>query len=108
VRRGVRLVCSTAELRVTQQYLIGLFSVLLGELQPPPGEWMADAVRDLRRQVESSPLQMLPELAGEAMRLTDVICWGALERGDSGGFRRYAKAAVALGDFTDSAGLILE
>jgi hypothetical protein len=91
---------------VTQQYLIGQLSALLGELQPPPGEWMADAVHDLRREVETSPLQMLPRLAREATSLTDVICWGALERGDSGGFCRYANAAVALGDFTDSAGLI--
>ena len=93
---------------MTQQYLIGQFSVFLGELQPPPGEAMADAVRDLRREVETSSLQMLPELAREAMRLTDVICWGALERGDPRGFCRYADAAVALGEFADSAGFILE
>jgi hypothetical protein len=93
---------------VTQQYLIGQFSVLLGELQPPPGELMADAVRDLREQVESSPLQMLPKLAHDAMRLTEAICWGALERGDPGGFCRYADAAVALGEFANSAGLILD
>jgi hypothetical protein len=48
---------------------------------------------------------MLPELASEAMVLSDVICWGALERGDAIGFCRYAKAAVALGEFTDAAGL---
>jgi hypothetical protein len=90
---------------VTQQYLIGQFSVLLEGLQPPAGEQLADVVRDLRREVESSPLWMLPKLAHEAIDLSDTICWGALERGDSTGFGRYARAAVALGDFTDSAGL---
>ncbi len=93
---------------MTQQYLIGQFSALLGDLQPPPGECLAETVHDLRREVESCPLAMLPKLAREAMTLTDVICWAALERGDSSGFCRYAKVAVALGEFTDSAGLVGE
>lgn len=91
---------------MTQQYLIGQFSALLGDLQPPPGECLAETVHDLRREVESSPFAMLPVLAREAMSLTDVICWAALERGDSSGFCRYAKVAVTLGEFTDSAGLV--
>jgi hypothetical protein len=92
-------------LRVTQQYLIGQFSVLLEELQPPAGQRLAVAVHELRCEVESSPLQMLPKLAREALDITDGICWAALEQGDREGFRRYAKAAAALGDFADSAGL---
>jgi hypothetical protein len=91
---------------MTQQYLIGQFSALLEELQPAPGDWLAGAVRDLRREVESSSVQTLPRLAHQALDLTDVICWAALERGDCSGFGRYAKAAAALGDFTDSAGLV--
>ena len=93
------------KLRVTQQYLIGQFSVLLEGLQPPTEDPLADFVSDLRREVESSPLSMLPELAHEAMSLSDTICWDALERGDSSGFGRYVRAALALGEFTDSAGL---
>lgn len=93
-------------IRVTQQYLIGQFSALLEELQPPRGEWLAGAVRDLRREVECSSVQMLPRLAHEALYLTDAICWAALDRGDRNGFGRYAKAAVALGDFTDNAELV--
>jgi hypothetical protein len=91
---------------VTQQYLIGQFSVLLEDLQPPPGERLAAAVYDLRREVESSPPAMLGSLAREAMSLTDAICWAALERGDSRGFCRYAVRAFALGEFTDAAGLL--
>jgi len=91
---------------MTQQYLIGQFSVLLENLQPPPGESLAGAVRDLRREVESSPVRMLPTPAHEALELTDVICWAALERGDCIGFGRYAKSVVALRDFADSAGFV--
>ena len=92
---------------MTQQYIIGQFSALLEDLQPAPGEALALAIHDLRRQVESSPLAALPALAHEAMSLTDVVCWSALERGDPNGFCRYAKAAFALGEFADSAGLLL-
>lgn len=102
---AVRLI---SEVPVTQQYLIGEFSALLEELQPSPGDCLAAAVHDLRREVECSSLKMLPQLAREAMGLSDVICWTALERGDAAGFYRYAKAAVALGDFTDAAGLLPE
>jgi len=101
-----KLLGSISEPPVTQQYLIGQFSVLLEDLQPPPGERLAAAVHDLRRAVESSPPAMLPCLAREAMSLTDVICWAALERGDSQGFRRYAAGACALAEFTDAAGLL--
>jgi hypothetical protein len=90
---------------MTQQYLIGQFSSLLGDLQPAPSEWLA-AVHDLRREVESSPLPMLPQLAHQAMDLTDMICWAALEQGDVGGFCRYAETAVAFREFTANAGLL--
>ncbi len=93
---------------MTQQYIIGQFSALLGDLQPPPGDGLAAIVHDLRREVESSPLPMLPKLANEAMSLTDVICWAALERGNADGFCCYAKAAATLWEFTDSAGLLPE
>jgi hypothetical protein len=55
------------------------------------------AVHDLRREVESSPLPVLSQLGQTALDLTDVICLAALEEGDVGGFRRYARIAVALG-----------
>jgi hypothetical protein len=93
---------------VTQQYLIGQFSVLLEGLQPRPGERLANALRDLRREVEASPPWMLHRLAHEAIDLSDGICWDALERGDASGFSRHASAAFALGEFTDSAGLMHE
>jgi hypothetical protein len=92
---------------MTQQYVVGEFSLLLAELPPGPAGWVA-AVQDLRREVESSPLPVLSQLAREALDLTDVICLAALEEGDVSGFRRYARIAVALGEFTANAGLLPE
>jgi hypothetical protein len=92
---------------MTQQYIVGQFSALLGELEPSLGEWSA-AVRHLRREVESSPLRQLPELARKGLQLTDAMCWAALEHGDVGGFYRSATAAGALWDFTRNARLLPE
>jgi hypothetical protein len=92
---------------MTQQYIVGEFSSLLGDLQRTPGGQLA-AIRELRSEVECSPLQMLPRLARRAMNLADVVCWAALEQGDVGGFRDCAKAAVALGEFMTSARLLPE
>ena len=90
---------------VTQQYIVGEFSSLLAELQPAPAGQIA-AVHDLRREVESSPLPVLSQFAHTALDLSDVICLAALEEGDVNGFRRYARIAVALGEFTANAGLL--
>lgn len=92
---------------MTQQHLVGELSSLLGDLQRAPGGQLA-AIRELRREVECSPLQLLPRLAREAMKLSDVICWVALEQGDVGAFRNCAETAVALGEFTYNARLLGE
>ena len=93
---------------MTQQYLVGEFSLLLAKLEPAPSARLADAVHRLRRSVELGPLCMLSGRAREAMRLSDSICWAALEQGDVDGFSRYARAAVALGEFAASANLVPE
>jgi len=77
---------------------------LLGELEQAAEEWRF-AVHRLRREVELSPPQILPDLAGRVIRLTDSICWSVLERGDVDQIRGCAKAAAALGEFIDTAGL---
>jgi hypothetical protein len=92
---------------VTQQYIVGEFSSLLGDLQRTPLGQLGP-ILELRREVECAPLQMLPRLARDAMSLTDVICWAALERGDIGGFRDCSRTAVALGEFTNNARLLPE
>lgn len=91
---------------MTQQYIVGEFSALLAGLYPASDELLCDAVRDLRHQVEFSPLSTLPRLAHETLHLTDTICWAALEHGDPAGFCRCAGAAVALRDFGVDAGLM--
>ena len=79
--------------------------MLLEDVQPLAGEWLA-AVRELRSEVESCPLSMLPRLARKAIGLTDLICWGALEQGDPDSFRGCARSAAALGEFIDNARLL--
>jgi hypothetical protein len=90
---------------VTQQYIVGQFSVLLEDVQPPAAEWRA-AVRELRSEVESCPLSMLPRLARKAIGLTDLMCWSALEQGDLDSFRGCSRSAAALGEFIDTADLL--
>lgn len=90
---------------MTQQYLTGQFSLLLGDLRAPPGEWLT-AVIELRREVECSSVSVLPRLAREAMGLTDMICWAALEQGDVNGFRGCARAAAELREFAECAGFL--
>ena len=74
-------------------------------VETPSGKWLA-AVWKLRRDVESCSLSMLPRLAQQAIGLTDLICWSALERGDVNSFRGCARSAAALGEFIDSARLL--
>ena len=90
---------------MTQQYLVGQFSALLGDLERTAAEWQP-AVQGLRREVESSPVAMLPEFADNATELIDTMCWAALHRGDVTRFCSCAKAAAALGEFIDCAGLL--
>ena len=90
---------------MTQQYIVGEFSSLLAGLEPARGELLGDAVRNLRHEVEFSPLRTLPRLAQEAVGLADMICRAALEQRDADGFCRYLGTAIALRDFTVGAGL---
>jgi len=93
---------------MTVQYIVGEFSALLGDLLPIPDEVLCGALYDLRREVEESPVSRLHMLARRAIRLTDMICWVTLERGDMTGFCRDVETAVALRQFTISAKLLHE
>jgi hypothetical protein len=89
---------------MTQQYLVGQFSALLGDLEGTAADWRR-AVHRLRRDVERSHPRALVPLADEVLMLSDTICWGRLEHGDVEGFRRCAEAAAALAEFIEAAGL---
>jgi hypothetical protein len=91
---------------MTQQYIAGEFCSLLAELRPAPNESLTNALDELRREVEAGQLARLPRLAREAMTLTDLICWAALEQGDRNGFHRYADVAALLQEFSHSADLL--
>ncbi len=91
---------------MTQQYIAGELSALLAELRPTPSESLAHALAELRREIELGPQAQLPRLAREAMTLADLLCWTALDLGDTDGFRRYTSGADMLRQFTDSASLL--
>ncbi|HKI92131.1 MAG TPA: hypothetical protein VJ986_07500 [Gaiellaceae bacterium] len=90
---------------MTQQYLVGEFSLLLAELRPAPTAPLTDALDGLRSAVECASPALLPRLACEATTLADAICWTALELGDVDAFTRCTVGAGALREFSDSAGL---
>jgi hypothetical protein len=92
---------------VTQQYIIGELSALLAGLEPTAEGRFGEVVGNLRREVEVSPLPLLPQLAREALNLTDKVCWLALDRGDVRGFCRHSERASALREFAVSANILL-
>jgi hypothetical protein len=89
---------------MTQQYLVGQLSALLGDLEGASADWWP-AVHHLRRRVERAPPLALPELADEVLTLTDAICWVFLEDGDAASFGRCARSAAELAEFIEAAGL---
>jgi hypothetical protein len=92
---------------MTQDYLIGELSALLGDLQPGTDGHLGSALQHLRHRVEHVPVWRLAPLAREAMSLAGVVCWVALERGDLVQFAHEVNAAAALRDFTDCANLLI-
>jgi hypothetical protein len=78
---------------------------LLAGLEPTAEEWLGEVVGNPRREVQVSPLPLLPQLAREALDLTDEACWLALDQGDVRGFCRHAEIASALHEFTVSANI---
>jgi len=91
---------------LTQQYIVGELSSLLAELESARDGFLRDAVGSLRHEVESSSVSKLPQLAQEALDLTDLICRSALEQRDADAFCRSLAAASALGDFAVAASLL--
>jgi hypothetical protein len=82
---------------MTQQYLLGELSLILGELQTVATD--EAAVRDvtaLRREAETRPRAELASVAARALELTDDWCRDALARGDAAAFARQAAIFVEL------------
>ncbi len=91
---------------MTQYYVVGELSALIGELCPNDGSELATAVRDLRRRVECAPACGLTRLAAEALEVADAACWALLERGDVDAFAREVAEASLIREFATCAALL--
>ncbi len=91
---------------MTQQYLLGELSLILGELQAvASNETAVREIARLRQEAEAGPLTGLASVAGRALELTDGWCWDSLMRGDSVAFARQAAICAELWEFAMCAGL---
>lgn len=94
---------------MTQQYLLGELSLILGELQAVATNEAAvrDVVR-LRQEAETTPPAALAPVVVRAVELTDRVCWDALTRGETAAFIREATICAELWEFGVCAGLLEE
>ncbi len=90
---------------MTEQYLIGELSQLIGDFGSVPDEFLQSVLLDVRRSVEQGSTADLPMLAREAMGLAELLCMTALARCDARQFNFYLAKAAALDEFVVSAGL---
>ena len=94
---------------MTQQYLAGELSVILGEAQAAAtSEACARRARDLRLEVESAPVTALSSAAARALALINSLCWESLARGDTAAFARQAAVCAELHEFGVCAHLLNE
>ena len=94
---------------MTQQYLAGELSVLLGRVQAiTTTEAGGREVWSLRVAAETGPIQRLGWVTVRALALTDRLCWDLLNHGDTTAFARQAAAAAALREFGVCSGLLRE
>ncbi len=92
---------------MTQQYLLGELSLILGELQAVATKEAAvrDVVR-LRHEAETTPPVALARVVVRALELTDRVCWDALTRGETAAFIRETTICAELWEFGVCAGLL--
>ena len=92
---------------MTQQYIVGELSILLGQLQAVAAdETAARDVAELRREAETRPVAALTRVVACALAVDDGLCWDSLARGDEAAFNRQARAGVDLREFSICAGLL--
>jgi len=92
---------------MTQQYLAGEMSSLLGELQSVASTpARARDLARLRQEAETWPLTALPGVAERALVVTDELCWDSLTRADVAAFVRQAALGAELHEFGVCAGLL--
>jgi hypothetical protein len=92
---------------LTQQYLAGELSALLGRVQAvSTTEAACQDAWSLRQAAETVPVQGLGWVTVRALALTERLCWDSLNRGDTAAFTRQAAAGAALREFGVCAGLL--
>jgi hypothetical protein len=94
---------------VTQQYLAGELSLLLGQVEGlATSRAGAGAAALLRREVETLPPEALGPVAVRGLRLIDEMCWCSLAVGDVAIFEKQAGVCARLFEFGVCAGLLDE
>jgi hypothetical protein len=94
---------------MTQQYIAGELSLLLGELQAATThEASVVEVAHLRQRAETGPRSALTSVAVRALEVADWVCWDSLTRGDAAAFIRQAAVCAELWEFGVCAGLLEE
>lgn len=94
---------------MTQQYLAGELSLLLGQLQAAmTNEVSVTELGHLRQRAETGPRPALTSAAVRALEVADWVCWDSLTRGDAAAFIRQAAVCAELWEFGVCAGLIEE
>lgn len=92
---------------MTQQYLVGELSALLGLLQAvTPDPASAGDLARLRHEAETRPAAGLASVAVRALALTDGLCWESLTRAEAAVFARQAELSAELHEFSVCAGLL--
>jgi hypothetical protein len=92
---------------MTQNYLVGELSLLLGQLQTiTSSEALAREVASLRYEAETTSPAGLPSVTVRAVMLTDGLCWDSLTHADTATFSRQATVCAELHEFGVCAGLL--
>ena len=94
---------------MTQQYLAGELSLLLGQLRAAlTNEASVVEVAHLRQRAETGPRSALASVVVRALELADRVCWDSLTRGDAAAFIHQAAIGAELREFGLCAGLLEE
>ena len=94
---------------MTQQYIAGELSLLLGELQAAmTDEASVVEIGHLRLRAETGPRSALASVAVRALEVADQLCWDSLTCGDAAAFMRQAGVCAELWEFAVCAGLLEE
>jgi len=94
---------------MTQQYIAGELSLLLGELQAATThDASVVEIAQLRQRAETGPRSALASVTVRALEVADWVCWDSLARGDAAAFLRQAAVCAELWEFGVCAGLLEE